>query len=139
MVPDLTVDSTPLGGEGERHSPGQDPVHYAPRARLVVLPRAEAIARAGSTNERVALILRGTRRHPGRSAAVVTEDVEAMVTEEGAIRVLPNSAAGFARELFAALHDLDAGGVEIIVVEAPPDDETWLAVRDRLERASRRR
>jgi len=135
ILPDLTIDSTPLGSESDRHSPGQDPVHYAPRARLEVLPRAEAIARARSTAGRVALILRGKRRAFGRNTSRSAPEVD---ESAGAIRVLPSSAAGFARELFAALHDLDAGGVDVIVVEAPPDDEAWLAVRDRLERASRR-
>ncbi len=72
VVPDLAVDSAPLARESDRHSPGQDLVHYAPRARLVILPRAEAIARARSVNERVGLILRGQRRVArGRKTAAV--------------------------------------------------------------------
>jgi L-threonylcarbamoyladenylate synthase len=129
-LPDLLIDPGPLGRESDRHSPGQDPVHYAPKARLVVLPRAEAIARAHESRERVGLILRGSRRTGGRK--------EAMVEPAGAVRILPSSPEGFGREIFAALHDLDAAGVELIAVEALPDDEAWLAVRDRLERASRR-
>ena len=130
-LPDLLIDSGPLRLESDRHSPGQDPVHYAPKARLVVLPRAEAIARAHESPERVwSAVLRGSRRTGGRK--------EATVEPAGAVRILPSSPEGFAREIFAALHDLDAVGVDLIAVEALPDDEAWLAVRDRLERASRR-
>jgi L-threonylcarbamoyladenylate synthase len=52
--------------------------------------------------------------------------------------VLPPDAAGFARELFAAVRHLDALGLEEVLVEAPPPGEAWLAVSDRLRRASAR-
>jgi L-threonylcarbamoyladenylate synthase len=55
----------------------------------------------------------------------------------GAVRVeLPADPAGYAARLYAALHDLDAAGVERIVAARPPDGEAWLAVRDRLRRAA---
>ena len=119
VLPDLVVDAGTPALESERLSPGQDAVHYAPRAVLVVLPRSEAILRSRAEGDRAGLVLRG----PGRSSAQQ--------------RVLPETPEGFGRELFAALHDLDAAGVSLIIVEAPPTDEAWLAVRDRLGRASR--
>ena len=33
------------------------------------------------------------------------------------------------------LHDADAAGADVLLVEAVPDDDAWLAVRDRLRRA----
>jgi L-threonylcarbamoyladenylate synthase len=54
-----------------------------------------------------------------------------------ATRILPADPAGYAHLLFAALHALDEAGVAEIVVEAAPADDAWLAIRDRLERASR--
>jgi L-threonylcarbamoyladenylate synthase len=42
----------------------------------------------------------------------------------------------YARALFATLHALDETGVDAVVVEAVPDDDAWLAVADRLRRAS---
>jgi L-threonylcarbamoyladenylate synthase len=53
-------------------------------------------------------------------------------------RALPADPVGFARGLFAALHALDDAGVTRLFVEAPPDDEPWLAVADRLRRAATR-
>jgi L-threonylcarbamoyladenylate synthase len=49
---------------------------------------------------------------------------------------LPGDPAGYSSQLYAALHTLEALGLDRIVVELPPDDEAWLAVRDRLHRAA---
>ena len=49
---------------------------------------------------------------------------------------LPADAAGFARGFFAALHELDDAGVDVVVVENVPGDEAWWAVADRLKRGA---
>jgi L-threonylcarbamoyladenylate synthase len=49
---------------------------------------------------------------------------------------MPRDPVTYAAQLYARLHDLDAAGVEHIVVALPPDTEEWFAVRDRLRRAS---
>jgi L-threonylcarbamoyladenylate synthase len=51
---------------------------------------------------------------------------------------LPAEADSYARSLYAALHQLDAAGVDCIIVERPPQEEAWQAIHDRLTRASRR-
>jgi L-threonylcarbamoyladenylate synthase len=51
---------------------------------------------------------------------------------------LPDDANAYGHALFATLHALDDAGVTLIAVEAPPADEAWLAVADRLTRASHR-
>ncbi|MGA7986693.1 MAG: Sua5 family C-terminal domain-containing protein, partial [Burkholderiales bacterium] len=43
---------------------------------------------------------------------------------------------GYARRLYAALRELDAAGCAQILVERPPEDPAWAAVRDRLGRAA---
>jgi L-threonylcarbamoyladenylate synthase len=50
--------------------------------------------------------------------------------------VLPADAAGYSAGLYAALHQLDAAGLDRIVVETPPEGDEWLAVHDRLRRAA---
>ena len=50
--------------------------------------------------------------------------------------VLPSDAAGYAAQLYAVLHELDAADLDRIVVTLPPDTDEWLAVRDRLHRAA---
>ena len=51
--------------------------------------------------------------------------------------VMPAEPTQYAAELYAALHQLDDAGVEKIIVSMPPETDEWLAVRDRLMRASR--
>ena len=47
----------------------------------------------------------------------------------------PADAAGFARSLYANLRTLDAVDASLILVEAPPAEESWQAIADRLGRA----
>jgi L-threonylcarbamoyladenylate synthase len=49
---------------------------------------------------------------------------------------MPGDPAAYAAQLYAALHALEWAGVERIIVSLPPRDEAWLAVHDRLRRAS---
>jgi len=109
-----TLLRTSVTDEAARHSPGQDAIHYAPRAPLYLVSRAEAL-----TLREASLVLRG-HGDPSRPDAIV----------------LPDDAAEYGRALFATLHALDDAGVALIAVESPPDDEAWLAVADRLRRAA---
>ena len=52
------------------------------------------------------------------------------------VRVLPSDPLGYAAQLYAVLHELDAAALDCIVVTLPPDTEEWMAVRDRLRRAA---
>jgi L-threonylcarbamoyladenylate synthase len=49
---------------------------------------------------------------------------------------LPASPDGFAHALYASLRAMDATGADLILVEAPPQDDAWLGVNDRLRRAA---
>ena len=49
---------------------------------------------------------------------------------------MPDDPAGYASRLYAALHELDDGGCDVILVDAPPDEPAWAGVRDRLRRAA---
>jgi L-threonylcarbamoyladenylate synthase len=104
-----------------RVSPGLMGRHYAPRARLLLVPRgdADALGRALASTGRAAALVH---------TIVPPHDVDT-------IR-LPDDPIEYARGLYAALHALDARA-EIIVVERVPDDDAWHALRDRLARASR--
>jgi L-threonylcarbamoyladenylate synthase len=114
LVPDVVVSDATVDDEAARHSPGQDAIHYAPRAPLRLGSRADALAAIGA-----ALLLRG-RGDPARPDA----------------NVLPDDPVAYGRALYATLHALDDAGAAAIFVELPPDDEAWLAVTDRLRRAA---
>jgi L-threonylcarbamoyladenylate synthase len=106
-----------------RASPGLDPKHYAPRARLLLVERAalaESVRRAEDAE--------------GRPVGVLV--LGPFDAREGVkVERLPSDAEGYAHGLFAALHRLD-DEVATIVVERVPDDVAFDAVRDRLARAS---
>ena len=61
-------------------------------------------------------------------------------TPEGVIRLAePKNVAEFARDLYAALRRADEMGLAEVVVEQPQGDGLAIAIRDRLERASKGR
>jgi L-threonylcarbamoyladenylate synthase len=99
-------------------APGMAERHYAPRARLeLVAPGTGLVSASGS----VAYVGIGALPPlPSGSRGVL----------------LPLDAEAVAARLYALLHELDEAGFERIVMERPPEGEAWLAVRDRLQRAS---
>ncbi len=107
------------GAEAARPSPGMLDRHYAPRAALRLLAPGEAPARAPAG---------------GRLGALLLGDAPAGAADV-ALR-LPADPAGYARELYQALHQLDDLGATTIVVTALPDTPAWAAIRDRLGRAA---
>jgi len=50
---------------------------------------------------------------------------------------MPASPEKYASNLYATLREWDARGIDAMLVEMPPDEPAWLAVRDRLCRATR--
>ena len=50
--------------------------------------------------------------------------------------LLPTRAELYARSLYARLRELDRFAFDCMLIEAPPDDEAWWAINDRLARAA---
>ena len=99
--------------------------HYAPRtAASLVAPAilCAEIAQLDARDEAIAVLAR-TVAPPADFAGVWL----------GA----PMDATAYAHDLYAALRQLDAANADVILIEAVPDDDAWLAVRDRLLRATR--
>jgi L-threonylcarbamoyladenylate synthase len=71
---------------------------------------------------------------PGPVGALVRSDI-ALPGEVVSVR-LPQDPAGYARDLYAALRDLEDRGCTSICVESVPASPEWDAIRDRLTRAS---
>lgn len=105
-------------------APGTRYRHYAPRARVVLAPPGEA-QRVASTlagpGARVGVIIRQALMGPGTGLVV---------------KVVPGPPEAYARELFAALRDLDGAGCTVIVAESVAEEGIGLAVMDRLRRAA---
>ena len=108
--------------QGEAQAaPGMSHRHYAPKARLELLPRSELLAQALCGKGQVAVVTFG-------GVAPVPECIQG--------RSLPGEPGGAMAGLYALLHDLDEEGFDLILVEYPPEGEDWMALRDRLERAA---
>lgn len=121
-----------------RASPGQAAKHYSPRAKVVLeAGGAPSVARAlerARQGEQTALLHWSREAHDamGKSA----KDRESS-PELVRFVAMPDDPDAYGRALYAALYDLDAAKVDVIVVERPPADERWWAIADRLERAAR--
>ncbi len=102
-------------------SPGLLDRHYAPRTPLE-LASDDGTARV--------------RQLSGRVGWLTWNDVNEVEGVER--RGLPRDPAGFAAGLYAALHELDLLGLDVIVVAAMPSEPAWLAIQDRLSRAVHR-
>lgn len=50
--------------------------------------------------------------------------------------IMPAQAADYAHDLYATLHRLDHAGYDRLLLESPPATQAWLAVNDRLQRAT---
>ena len=98
--------------------------HYAPLTPLRVV-----------AGERL-LDFINAQRHRGGRCAVISPNQPPQAGMPHAWRLMPADPTGYAHDLYAALRDMDHAGVDLIVVEALPEDAAWAAVADRLRRAA---
>lgn len=115
------LETTAIAEASPRAAPGMMARHYAPRARLELLPPERL--------QGAALAHLAAGRKPGLLVIGAPTPAGARVIR------LPGDPAGYGRGLYSALHDLDAGA-DVILVEAPPALPAWEGVRDRLARGS---
>jgi L-threonylcarbamoyladenylate synthase len=114
----------PLGGmQGTPRVAGSLAAHYAPRTPLQLVAAADLAATARKALD------------AGRRIAVLSAEPLSFGDENLAWRPASSDATQFAHELYARLRELDAQGADLILVAAPPSDETWRAAADRLRRA----
>ncbi|MBK7536856.1 MAG: threonylcarbamoyl-AMP synthase [Myxococcales bacterium] len=105
-------------------APGTLVSHYAPRARLLAVAPAQvpaAVAAQGAA--RVAVLAPAQEFAAWPKLAATT-------------RALPDDLPGMARDLYAAMRDLDAGDFDVIVAALPAEVGLGEAVADRLRRAA---
>lgn len=109
-----------------RPSPGMLEKHYAPRARVHLFSTL-----IDASFHAVALA-------SGQAIGVLSFETTGLEKQFDAREiVLPSDARGYAARLYQALHELDAQGVVLILVEDVPPGQAWDGVRDRLQRAAR--
>ena len=110
--------------EAAGRSPGLRFRHYAPRAKVVLIE-------AGAGEEAVASWLDG-----GKSVALMAQRSVGLDRPGLRVRLMPVDLEAYARELFEALRDLDATGVDAIFVEGIAEVGLGRAIMDRLRRAA---
>ena len=122
MLPEASIEA--LAGRPAKSfsqpikAPGQHVLHYSPRTPLrLFTSRAELLKNATA---RSAALLLGAGAVPNCTYFELT-----------------NNASDVAQQLYDTLHKMDALGAEILLIEAPPVTPEWLAILDRLTRASR--
>lgn len=119
----------PEVGPGERKGgavprvSGSLKAHYAPRTPMQMVQP-----------ERLRDVL-NMYRHSGRSCAVIAYDQPALADCPHHWLMLPADPKGYARGLYAALRAADRAALDMIVLEALPQDAAWSALHDRLGRA----
>jgi L-threonylcarbamoyladenylate synthase len=98
--------------------------HYAPHAPAHLVAAGELlreIAGREAHGERVTVLARTVARPAGFM---------------GGWNAAPTDASSYAHDLYANLRALDVPGITAVLIEAVPEDDAWLAVRDRLTRAT---
>ena len=100
-----------------RHSGGLER-HYAPRTPARLMPTHELDREIARLKDKVAVL----------AFSRPDERVEFWLR-------MPRDAQSYAKKLYASLRELDRAGCAAILIEAPPAEPEWAAVRDRLERA----
>jgi L-threonylcarbamoyladenylate synthase len=103
-------------------SPGQMAVHYAPRTPSYRVDSMSALPPVAGLEDAAVIVI-------GPHAAPPPE-------RAGHLFLLPTSGEATHR-LYEFLHRCDALSPRSIIVVMPPDEPPWLAVRDRLVRATR--
>lgn len=108
---------------GAPRAPGTLRAHYAPGTPLLLVSTSQFAAEAA--------------RHQslGERVAAMTY-TEVALPEAVARTALPAEPAGYAQALYAQMRGLDGLHCDCLLVETPPDDAAWQAVRDRLQRAA---
>ncbi len=125
-----TIGEVILGGEGQilTRSPGTRYRHYSPKAEVILVKEGDKdttkklIQSYTDIGERVGII----SRHP-----YLYNSDKSIV-----IKAMPWDLGGYAKQIFAALRELDEEGVDKIIVEEVEERGIGVAIMDRLRRAA---
>lgn len=100
-------------------APGQHRLHYSPKTPVRLFESRSALFAFAKTQQNCALLLLNDADFTNHKTYYLSDN--------------PIIAA---EKLYDTLHQMDALNVSSLLVELPPNSEQWLAIRDRLQRAS---
>src|SRR5690349_20136013 len=125
---------TPTESTEPAHAPGQMARHYAPHTRLIVFDATDAEALAAM------LALAAEAQARGERVGALAADEEAATLEGAGVRVArlgpAADLASISRRLYAALRELDAAGLDLLLAHSFGTQGLGLAIEDRLRRAA---
>ncbi len=118
-----------IKSQSKIRTPGSLASHYATRTPLEIYSDSKSVLSRLSE-----LMYKGIRtaivsREPYLTSVLSPSDNLHFI-------LMPNDPVAFGKRLYATLRKLDDANFEQILIEAPPDNLEWLAVADRLTRAS---
>jgi L-threonylcarbamoyladenylate synthase len=102
-------------------APGQHRLHYSPKTPIKLFESRSALLAFAKSQKDCALLLIDGKGSPDHTTFYLTDN--------------PTIAA---EKLYDTLHQMDTLNVSSLVIELPPETEPWLAIRDRLHRASQK-
>ncbi len=125
----IGIEPQPGTSETKIRVPGNLSSHYAPSVPLTLL----------SQDDLKALLLK-LPENGSRVCALLYSSGLTMLAEAGDVdyELMPESAADYARRLYAVMRHFDRGVYASVLVETPPQTTEWSAINDRLSRASQR-
>ena len=142
LVPDVIVQSGKGDAADPQTSPGQLTRHYAPKAPLTLYEGEPSLVVKSIGADARTAVAQGARV----GILAPEDDLKALapvlagVASSGRIEVRPYGSRAdierAGRELFAALRDLDAAGVSVILASSVGSDGLGRAIHDRLMRAA---
>lgn len=136
ILPDIVVpEATSAPARAEpAHAPGQMERHYAPHTRLIVFDATGMEALTAMLVEAAEALARGER------VGALAADEEAATLEDAGVRVARlgsvDDLAAISRRLYAALRELDAAGLDVLLAHSFGRHGLGLAIEDRLRRAA---
>lgn len=105
-------------------APGMMAVHYAPTTPAI---RCSAEQLPDKIRQLIA---------DGKRIGLLSYQLEIMEINQIRVLRLPEQAGNYAQSLYAALRELDSLQLDLILVEQPPQTESWQAINDRLSKAT---
>jgi L-threonylcarbamoyladenylate synthase len=111
-------------------APGQADRHYAPHAEVWLFTPEQ--------RSEIESALRDRHGTDGSGAVMALLRSVTLTPAPEIVTQMPADPSAYAQRLYACLHDADARGAALVIIELPPDDAVgWEGIRDRLRRAAR--
>lgn len=105
-------------------APGMHHLHYAPTTKTILL-----------SSNKILSFLNGLQAQDF-PIALLTCELEAPHTANVHVTKMPNDPKIYAHQLYDTLRQLDHQHYQHIIIEAVPHDNAWVAIHDRLSKAS---